>query len=294
MYEIPAEAAFSGFTGWADSDAVRAIGFVLVPVTASGVAPAPCICMGPAGSAGGNPFVDPPIPDGATIQSVQIYADAEVYGIGLSYMVNGAVNQLAAHGDLTSCPVQNFTLSAGEMITGLNGTYDERLTSLVITTNRRISTAYGGATAETYFNFQTPPGATTIDIVGVAGRADQNGIYALGCIGREKGRAAPCTVPVYRFQNVPAGLNYYSTVDTAPTKPAGVGYTNMGISFHALSQQLIGSVPVYCFTNAISGEYYFGFTPPGAGGSLRQAPRSMCILRVITKRRPEAERSTPT
>ena len=122
--------------------------------------------IGPFGGAGGSTFQDSPLPDGAKICKVRIRHGSWINAIGLSYKLNGQVTDLPMHGG-EGGTLSEFTIEDDEYITGLSGHYGQFVNSLIIHTNKRTSSQYGGSSGTDYQYIQYP----NLELVGFLGRS---------------------------------------------------------------------------------------------------------------------------
>lgn len=256
MYMLPAEAAFAGFVGRC-GDKLDALGIIFVGQSAADDEAMPCVCLGPAGGLGGNVFIDSPIPSDAIIRSIQIYSDSEVRGIGMTYQCNESVQAMPVHGS-TDTPRTDFVLREKEYVKGISGKYGDRIDSLQIHTNLRTSALFGSSGGTVPYNFDVPAGVNVIGFVGRAGSS----LDAIGCVGREEGRMPPQTTPVYRLSSSSLGEFY----TRAAEDPGSTGYTSAGVAFHALAQPLMGTDPVYFFSQGAPARYYYTVNPLASPG----------------------------
>jgi hypothetical protein len=123
----------------------------------------------------GNPFVDPAIPDGATIARVRVRHGGRIDAIGLAYRLGGKIVDLPMHGGNGGTEAI-FNLDVDQVITGISGSYDDVVCQLVIQTNQGPSPAYGES-GNALFNYSFCPGMSVIGLFGRSGRL----LDALGC-----------------------------------------------------------------------------------------------------------------
>jgi hypothetical protein len=141
------------------------------------------ILIGPFGGTGGRRFQDSPLPDGAKICKVRIRHGSSLNAIGLSYKLNGQITDLPMHGG-NGGTLSEFTIEDDEYITSLSGRYDRVVNSLVIQTNKRTSSQYGGNGGSTDYklHIQYPKQ----ELVGFLGRSGLL-LDAIGIVLVDKG-----------------------------------------------------------------------------------------------------------
>ncbi len=101
------------------------------------------VLIGPFGGSGGSSFQDGTLPNGAKICKVRIRHGFWLDAIGLSYKVNGQVTDLPMHGG-DGGTYDEFIIDDDEYITSLGGRYAQFVNSVIIHTNKRTSSQYGG------------------------------------------------------------------------------------------------------------------------------------------------------
>jgi len=141
------------------------------------------LLIGPFGGTGGRRFQDSPLPDGAKICKVRIRHGSSLNAIGLSYKLNGQITDLPMHGG-NGGTLSEFTIEDDEYITSLSGRYDRVVNSLVIQTNKRTSSQYGGNGGSTDYklHIQYPKQ----ELVGFLGRSGLL-LDAIGIVLVDKG-----------------------------------------------------------------------------------------------------------
>src|SRR5262249_20909749 len=130
---------------------------------------------GPSGGRGGDPFVDPAIPDGATIARVRVRHGAKIDAIRLAFRRDGRIVDLPIHGG-NGGTEDIFNLDVGQVITGFSGSYDDVVCQFVIQTNQGPSPSYGRS-GTALFNYTFCPGLSVIGLFGRSARL----LDALGC-----------------------------------------------------------------------------------------------------------------
>ena len=244
MINVPYNCSFNGFCGRANSSGILALGLMVVQQGTPATPAQPCVCYGPSGGDGGDPFGDPLLPTGAAVSQIQVAFDSHVNGIAVSYVSQGITTNLPPHGDLGNNP-SSMVLSSGEAITGISGTYDRAPKTLTVTTNLQTK-AFGTANRyDVSFSYTFPPG---VQFRGLLGRASTK-VYALGAVGSSG--SLPTASPVYRYCNN-AGAYWYGLASATPPS----GFDEQPNIFYGFSQQLLATTPVYQSVNPAGGYTY--------------------------------------
>jgi hypothetical protein len=123
-----------------------------------------------AGGSGGTAFLDSEIPYGARITEIRIQAGKYIDGIQVLYTLpDGTTVEGPFHGGRGG-NTQVFRLESNEFITGISGRYGEYMDSLMIHTNRRTSSRYGGSGGRQDFRIDVPSGNRAVGLIGRAGK----------------------------------------------------------------------------------------------------------------------------
>ena len=144
-------------------------------------------CVGTSGGTGGAYFEERPLPAGARINKIWVRHDAHIIAVGISYELNGTTTDLPMHGGGSGGTLSEFRLDADEDVTDIYGRYGARVDSLVIQTNKRTSTPYGGGGGAVYYQYHVTQG---LEFAGFAGRSG-NEVDAMGWILTAKGTTTP-------------------------------------------------------------------------------------------------------
>jgi hypothetical protein len=135
------------------------------------------VLIGPFGGAAGGGFQDGTLPEGAKICKVRIRYGSWLDAIGLSYKLNGQVTDLPMHGG-NGGTLSEFTIEDDEYITSLSGRYDRFVNSLVIGTNKRTSSQYGGTGGSSDYKLVIQ---SNQKLVGLQGRSERY-LNAIGIV----------------------------------------------------------------------------------------------------------------
>ena len=126
------------------------------------------------GGPGGEDFADLgggglqiELPPFARVRRVIIRSNRFIDGIQLVHSVNGRTRSFSWHGGFGGT-LHVFTLDYDEHITGISGRYGKYLDSLVIHTNKRPQTRYGGPGGGCPFLLRVPDG---YHLMGFSGRS---------------------------------------------------------------------------------------------------------------------------
>ncbi len=170
--QVPAGSRAVGFAG-RSGDQLDAIGLASAATSPDTGTYGQAVTAGYAqtqlyGGRGGYPFSAQDVPAGARIAEIRIVASDRVDSVQMIYdLPDGTTVEGQRYGGAGGRQ-RLFRLDSDETITGLSGTYSNRIDSLQIRTNKRTSPVYGGPGGIRSFQVDVPSGSR---VVGFAGRS---------------------------------------------------------------------------------------------------------------------------
>jgi hypothetical protein len=180
--EVPGGGQFAGFTGRYGSsiDAIGLAVFSSYGATRRGLGlpdrrnipeppPSPVMETTIAGGRGGNPFSDREVPSGARLAEIRISSGDMIDSIQAIYVLpDGRSMEGVRHGG-GGGRVNSLRLDSDEYVIGISGRYGDKVDSIRIHTNKRVSQNYGGGGGNRDFRIEVPARNQAVGFTGRSG-----------------------------------------------------------------------------------------------------------------------------